>query len=136
MDRMEIWDAIVEHGIATEEELELVTAINGYHDDALNDVIWVRTGYRSIEQLLEEEQEVRAMFEYMKINNKCDVFGIEKTSDNQYIIYRYDSYEMLKTDAVLYDELFMWLDIEPFETLEKCYDFMMSHIDDLIQLGG
>ena len=52
MDRYDIWDAIVEHGIATEEELELVTAINGYHDDALNDVIWVRTGYRNIEQLL------------------------------------------------------------------------------------
>ncbi len=58
MDRYDIWDAIVEHGIATEEELELVTAINGYHDDALNDVIWVRTGYRNIEQLLEDWQEV------------------------------------------------------------------------------
>ena len=54
MDRYDIWDAIVEHGIATEEELELVTAINGYHDDALNDVIYVRTGYRNIEQLLED----------------------------------------------------------------------------------
>ena len=60
MDRMEIWDAIVEHGIATEEELELVTAINGYHDDALNDVIYVRTGYRDIEQLLEDWQEVKS----------------------------------------------------------------------------
>ena len=58
MDRYDIWDAIVEHGIATEEELELVTAINGYHDDALNDVIWVRTGYRNIEQFLEDWQEV------------------------------------------------------------------------------
>ena len=58
MDRVTIWDAIVEHGIATEEELELVTAINGYHDDALNDVIYVRTGYRNIEQLLEDWQEV------------------------------------------------------------------------------
>lgn len=53
-----IWDAIVEYGIATEEELELVTAINGYHDDALNDVIFVRTGYRNIEQFLEDWQEV------------------------------------------------------------------------------
>ena len=35
-------------------------------------------------------------------------------------------------NAVLYDDLFMWLDIEPFETLEKCYDFMVSYIDDLI----
>ena len=60
MDRMEIWDAIIEHGIATEEELELVTAINGYHDDALNNVIWVRTGYRKLEQLLEDwEQKVK-----------------------------------------------------------------------------
>ena len=59
MDRYDIWNAIVEHGIATEEELELVTAINGYHDDALNDVIYVRTGYRNIEQLLDEEQEVK-----------------------------------------------------------------------------
>lgn len=59
MDRMELWDAIVEHGIATEEELELVTAINGYHDDALNDVIFVRTGYRNIEQLLEDWREVK-----------------------------------------------------------------------------
>ena len=58
MDRYDIWDAIVEHGIATEEELELITAINGYHDDALNDVIFVRTGYRNIEQLLEDWQEV------------------------------------------------------------------------------
>ena len=54
MNRLDIWDAIVEHGIATEEELELVTAINGFHDDALNDVIFVRTGYRNIEQLLED----------------------------------------------------------------------------------
>ena len=58
MDRYDIWDITVEHGIATEEELELVTAINGYHDDALNDVIWVRTGYRNIEQFLEDWQEV------------------------------------------------------------------------------
>ena len=55
MDRYDIWDAVVEHGVATEEELELVTAINGYNRDTLNDVIYVRTGYRNIEQLLEEE---------------------------------------------------------------------------------
>lgn len=72
------------------------------------------------------------MFECMQVNNKCDIFGIEKTSDNTYVIYKYDSNAMMKTNAVLWDELFMWLDIEPFETLEKCYDFMMSHIDDLI----
>ena len=55
MSRLELWDAIVECGIATEEEIELVTAINGFNDEALNDIIYVRTGYRNIEQLLEEE---------------------------------------------------------------------------------
>ena len=54
MNRLELWDAIVEHEIATEEELELITAINGFHNDALNDVIYVRTGYRNIEQLLKD----------------------------------------------------------------------------------
>ena len=49
-----IWDAIIEYGIATAEELELVTAINGYNSDTLNDVIYIRTGYRNIEQLLED----------------------------------------------------------------------------------
>jgi hypothetical protein len=49
-----IWDRIIELEIATEEELELVTSINGYNIDTLNDVIYVRTGYRNIEQLEEE----------------------------------------------------------------------------------
>lgn len=52
MDRYDVWNAIVEYGIATEEELELVTAINGYNSDTLNDVIFVRTGYRNIKQFL------------------------------------------------------------------------------------
>jgi hypothetical protein len=46
-----IWDRIIELEIATQEELELVTSINGYNIDTLNDVIYVRTGYRNIEQL-------------------------------------------------------------------------------------
>ena len=50
MNASTIWDTIIEYGIVTEEELKLVTAINGYNEDALNDVIYVRTGYRNIEQ--------------------------------------------------------------------------------------
>ena len=57
------------------------------------------------------------MFECMKIDNKYDVFGIEKTSNNQYVIYKYDNNAMLKTNAVLYDDYMLWSDIEPFETL-------------------
>ena len=72
------------------------------------------------------------MFECMQVNNKCDIFGIEKTRKGEYVIYKHDSNAMMRTNAVLYDEIFMWLEIEPFETLEKCYDFMVSHVDDLI----
>lgn len=56
MDNLsEIWDKIIEYGIATEEELQLVTSINGYNIEALNDIIDVRTGYHSIEQYEECE---------------------------------------------------------------------------------
>ena len=53
-DRLiEIWDYIVERGIATEDELRLVTSINGTNEDSLNSVLYSRTGYRSLEQLTE-----------------------------------------------------------------------------------
>lgn len=53
----EVWDLIIECGIATQEELELVTCIEGYNIDALEFVIYVRTGYRNIEQFIEEVEE-------------------------------------------------------------------------------
>ena len=49
----EAWDVIIMYGIATEEELQLVTCLNGYSKEALNDVVYVRTGCRSIEQFIE-----------------------------------------------------------------------------------
>lgn len=49
-----LWETIVEYGIATEEELMLVTSINGYNEEVLNNVLYVRTGYRDIEQFMEE----------------------------------------------------------------------------------
>ena len=50
-----VWNYLIENSIATEEELQLITNINGYNLDTLNDVIYARTGYRNYEQLLEEE---------------------------------------------------------------------------------
>lgn len=52
-DENDVWSILVEYEIATEEELELVTNINGYNMKTLNDVIYVRTAYRDIEQLIE-----------------------------------------------------------------------------------
>ena len=51
------WDYLVDKGIATEQELILVTYINGYNMESLNDIIYVRTAYRNAEQLQEEEDE-------------------------------------------------------------------------------
>lgn len=48
-----LWAIIVDEGIATEAELQLVTCINGYTEETLNDVIDVRTGYHTIEQYLD-----------------------------------------------------------------------------------
>ena len=52
----EIWDLIVQYEIATEEELRLITNINGYNADSLNSVIYARTAYHDIEQYLECEE--------------------------------------------------------------------------------
>ena len=54
MTNDEFFDFLVEYGIATEEEVRLVTSINGYNEETLNDILYVRTGKRSVEQFLEE----------------------------------------------------------------------------------
>lgn len=46
---------LIDNGIATAEEIDLVIKINGYTIESLNDILYVRTGYRSIEQLMDEE---------------------------------------------------------------------------------
>lgn len=46
----EVWDYIIEHHIATENELRLVCNINGSTADNLQEVIQVRTGYMDMEQ--------------------------------------------------------------------------------------
>jgi hypothetical protein len=53
----EIWDYIIDNSIASEEALTLITNINGYSVDTLNDVIYAMTGYRSMEQLEGEDND-------------------------------------------------------------------------------
>lgn len=50
MDRQldEIWGSMLTYGIASDDEIKLVTFINGYTIDVLNDIIYARIGYRSI----------------------------------------------------------------------------------------
>ena len=58
------WDYLVDKGIATEQELILVTYINGYNMESLNDIIYVRTAFHDVEQLQEKDEEIE---EYWKI---------------------------------------------------------------------
>ena len=51
----QIWDYLSDNEIATEDELRLITSINGCNEDSLNAVLYVRTGYRSVDQLEECE---------------------------------------------------------------------------------
>ena len=53
MNRM--WDEMVELGIATDEELGLAVALCGVTEQTLTSVLYIRTGYRSLEQMNEED---------------------------------------------------------------------------------
>ena len=53
----ELWWWLIDMEIATMEELKLITDINGYKLETLNDVLYYRTGYRDREQMESEHQE-------------------------------------------------------------------------------
>ena len=50
----EQWDYLIENGIVSEETLRVVTNINGYNQETINDVIHAVTGYRDIQQLISD----------------------------------------------------------------------------------
>ena len=45
------WDIMVDSEIATENELRLVSNINGYNFESMESVLYAKTGLRSFEQL-------------------------------------------------------------------------------------
>lgn len=53
-ERDNLWDYLLEYSIATEEELQLITSINGHNLESLESVLYCRVGLRSLEQALEE----------------------------------------------------------------------------------
>ena len=46
---------LIDYSIVTEDEFALVTSINGHNLEAVESMLYARTGYRSYGQLLEEE---------------------------------------------------------------------------------
>jgi hypothetical protein len=53
----ELWDKLIDLQLFTEKELQLITNINGYSLETLNDCIYSRYGYRSLSQMLEEDEQ-------------------------------------------------------------------------------
>lgn len=49
----EIWDFIINNEICSEESARILTDINGYSVEVLNDLIYCQLGYQNIEQLYE-----------------------------------------------------------------------------------
>lgn len=50
-DWHELHDFLIETNICTEEEIALVTSINGSSLDTYEQMLYVRTGYRSLDQM-------------------------------------------------------------------------------------
>lgn len=51
----ELWEFLTTYEIATDEELQLVTDIHGRTEETLLDVLYARTGYRTVENYILEE---------------------------------------------------------------------------------
>ena len=47
----ELFDTLIDEELFTEAELQLLTHINGYNMETLNDAIYARYGYRDYEQM-------------------------------------------------------------------------------------
>lgn len=47
-----LYDYYVVSDLFTQEELDLITDINGWHVEIFNDVLFARYGYRDLEQML------------------------------------------------------------------------------------
>ena len=54
MTTFEMWELLEVYGIATTEEISLVTSIIGTTEKAMLDILYSRTGYRSFEQFEKE----------------------------------------------------------------------------------
>ena len=57
----ELWDMLVDHGLATKQTLQVITSINGYTLETLNDVLYAVTGCRCIEQYCAEGVQLDAI---------------------------------------------------------------------------
>ena len=53
----EMYDVLVERFGVSEQTVNVVTAINGYSNETMEDILYAVTGYKYFEQVLEEGEE-------------------------------------------------------------------------------
>lgn len=51
MNYDEAWNRLIENELATQDELELVTALNGEKLDVLQDILYIRAGTRDFNDI-------------------------------------------------------------------------------------
>ena len=51
-DVNELWAELVDRDLFTDKELQLLTNINGFSVETLNDALYSRYGYRDYEQMM------------------------------------------------------------------------------------
>lgn len=53
----EAWDTLIDDGLVSEETLQVVTSINGYSLDTLEDVLFAVAGENTFAQYLDEDED-------------------------------------------------------------------------------
>lgn len=74
MDVSKLSDFIEQNNIATNSEITLVTHINGWSEESLNDIIYERTGYHDAQQLYDcnENYDYSMIESYLTANKDND----------------------------------------------------------------
>lgn len=89
-DKLQVyWDYLVESGIATEEELRLVTCINGYDKDSLDSILYARTGYRNLKQYIKTKENTKEQI--LIYLDKAYNLSVQEGIDWEEIMYRWST---------------------------------------------
>ena len=65
-----------------------------------------------------------------KLEPRIGKYVVEKRHDGKLEINK-EEY-CLKTTAVVRDGVFLWLDIEPFDSMVKAYAWLKKHVNELL----
>ena len=71
MNLEQYYNYLIDYEIVSGETLDIITSINGYTEETLDDILYCVSGYRDIEQYLEYE-DIDTYNEYYKEEDEED----------------------------------------------------------------